>query len=52
MIHEIEKNQQKSIEDIEKMYTKKLEFENERYLSLEAQIQEKEILYEQEFDKT
>ena len=36
MIKSIENNQANAIESIEKMYNKKLEFENERYLSLEA----------------
>lgn len=43
MIEAIEGNQAKAIDEIEQLYTKKLEFENEKYLSLEANIQEKEI---------
>ena len=49
MIENIENNQFNAITEIEHLYTKKLQFESEKYLALESQILEKEIKHNSKF---
>ena len=49
MVQNIEQNQFEAICEIEQLYGKKLQFESEKYLALEAAILEKEIRHGQRF---